>query len=65
MNFDLKNRILLGIGLFLALSLVFVVNPVNADTESPKKQIKRGIPAEDVTCKAGLSLVIRTNGFAA
>ena len=64
-NFDLKNRVLLGIVLFLALSLVFAVNPVNADTESPKKQIKRGIPVEDITCKTGLSLVIRTNGFAA
>ena len=66
MNFDLKNRTILGIVLVLTLSLsLFLVNPVNADTESPKKQIKRGIPAEDITCKAGLSLVIRTNGFAA
>lgn len=66
MNFDLKNRTILGIILVLTLSLsLFLVNPVNADTESPKKQIKRGIPAEDITCKAGLSLVIRTNGFAA
>ena len=66
MNFDLKNKALLGIVLFLTLSLsLFLVNPVNADTESPKKQIKRGIPAEDITCKTGLSLVIRTNGFVA
>jgi len=66
MNFDLKNRALLGIVLVLTLSLaVFLVNPVNADTESPKKQIKRGIPVEDITCKTGLSLVIRNNGFPA
>src|SRR3989344_5616055 len=66
MNFDLKNRIILGIVLVLTLSLsLFLVNSVNADTESPKKQYKRGIPAEDITCKTGLSLVIRTNGFAA
>lgn len=64
MNFDLKNRVLLGIVLFLALSLsLFLVNPVNAEVESPRKQMKRGIAAEDVTCKAGLSLVIRNNGI--
>lgn len=66
MNFDLKNRIVLGIVLVLTLSLsLFLVNSVNADMESPKKQYKRGIPAEDITCKTGLNLVIRTNGFAA
>ena len=66
MNFDIRNRTAFGIVLFLTLSLaIFLINPANADVESPKKQIKRGIPAEDVTCKAGLSLVIRTNGFAA
>ena len=64
MNFDLKNRALLGIVLFLALSLsLFLVNPVNAYVESPKKQIERGVMAKDVTCKVGLSLVIRNNGF--
>jgi hypothetical protein len=64
MNFDLKNRVLLGIILFLALSLsLFLVNSVNAEIESPRKQMKQGIAAEDVTCKASLSLVIRNNGF--
>ena len=66
MNFNLKNRMLLGIVLFLTLSVsLFLANPVNADMESPKKQIKRGIAAEDITCKTGLSLVIRINGFPA
>ena len=66
MNFDIKNRTVFGIVLFLTLSLaVFLINPVNADVESPKKQIKRGIPIEDITCKTGLILVIRTNGFVA
>jgi len=66
MNFDLKNRMLFGIVLFLTLSLaLFLVNPVNADVESPKKQSKRGIATEDITCKTGLSLVIRINGFPA
>ena len=66
MNCDIRNRTAFGIVLFLTLSLaIFLINPVNADVESPKKQYKRGIPAEDITCKTGLSLVIRTNGFAA
>ena len=66
MNFDLKNRALFGIVLFLILSLAsFLVNPVNADVESPRKQMKQGVAVEDITCKAGLSLVIRSNGFPA
>jgi hypothetical protein len=65
-NFDLKNRVSFGIVLFLVLSLaLFLANPVNADADSPKKQMKRGIASEDITCKAGLSLVIRNNGFPA
>ena len=64
MSFDLKNRTLFGLVLFSILSLaLFLVNPVNAEIESPRKQMKRGIAAEDITCKAGLSLVIRNNGF--
>ena len=66
MNFDLKNSVSFGIVLFLVLSLtLFLANPVNADADSPKKQIKKGIATEDITCKAGLSLVIRNNGFPA
>ena len=37
--------------------------PASGEADSPKKQMKRGIPAEDVICKAGLELVIRTNGY--
>ncbi len=66
MNFDLKNSVSFGIVLFLVLSLaLFLANPVNADADSPKKQMRRGIASEDITCKAGLSLVIRNNGFPA
>ncbi|MGI0057974.1 MAG: hypothetical protein ACREAK_11465 [Nitrosarchaeum sp.] len=62
MNFN--NRMLFGIALFLVLSMaIFLANPANA--ESPRKQIKRGIAIENITCKTGLSLVIRVNGFAA
>ena len=63
MNFD--NKVLF-VALFVTLSLaIFLVNPVNADADSPKKQMKRGITSEDITCKAGLNLVIRNNGFPA
>jgi hypothetical protein len=62
-NFD--NKVLF-VALFVTLSLaLFLANPVNADADSPKKQIKKGIAAENITCKAGLSLVIRNNGFPA
>jgi len=62
-NFD--NKVLF-VALFVTLSLaLFLVNPVNADADSPKKQMKRGITSEDITCKAGLNLVIRNNGFPA
>ncbi|MBI5859775.1 MAG: hypothetical protein HZB73_03590 [Nitrosarchaeum sp.] len=63
MNFD--NKVLF-VALFLILSLaLFFINPANAEIESPRKQMKQGITAENVTCKAGLSLVIRNNGFPA
>jgi len=70
MNFSLENKRSFRIILFLTLSLtlsltIFLANPANADVESPKKQMKRGIAVEDITCKAGLSLVIRTSGFPA
>jgi len=45
--------------LFLVFSLTF---PVNAEVEAPKKQLKKGIPIEDITCKVGLNLIIRNNG---
>ena len=58
MNFDLKNKAVLGMILVLALSLM--VN--HAYAESPRKQMDKGIAAEDVTCKKGHSLIIRNNG---
>jgi len=60
---NLDNKILF-VGLFLVLSLALVLaNSANAEMESPRKQMKKGISAEDVTCKTGLSLVMRNNGF--
>ena len=42
-----------------------MIQPSFGELESPKKQMEHGIRAQDVICKIGLELVIRTNGFAA
>ena len=42
-----------------------MIQPSFGELESPKKQMEHGIRAQDVICKVGLELVIRTNGFAA
>ena len=39
--------------------------PANGEIDSPKKQMNRGVLVENVQCKEGLELVIRTNGLAA
>ncbi|WP_297442914.1 hypothetical protein [Nitrosopumilus sp.] len=39
--------------------------PVNAEVDSPRKQMEKGILPQDVICKTGLELVIRINGNAA
>lgn len=59
MSILFKNKIIFGFMLFLVFSLTF---PVNAEVEAPKKQLKNGIPIEDITCKVGLNLIIRNNG---
>jgi hypothetical protein len=59
MNF--KSEIIFGLAFLLIFSLTV---PANAEVESPKKQMEKGIAAEDVICKAGLNLVIRNNGDA-
>jgi len=57
----MNSRVLFGI-LFLTLALSVLANPANASTDSPRKQIKQGIALEKITCKPGLSLVIRMTG---
>lgn len=57
----LKSKIILGLAFFLIFSLAI---PANAEVESPKKQVEKGVSAEDVVCKEGLNLVIRNNGDA-
>jgi len=44
---------------FLTLSFIL---PVNAEIESPRQQMRDGISPEDILCKDGLELVIRSNG---
>ena len=59
MNKLFWNKITFGVTLFLIFSLAI---PANAEIEAPKKQLKKGIPIEDIICKIGLDLVIRNNG---
>ena len=56
------NKASFGIALFLILSLGIVGNFTSVDAESPRKQMNRGVSAEDISCRDGLSLVIRNNG---
>ena len=62
MGMIINKKIVVGIGFFLIFSSIL---PINADVESPRKQMKMGISAEDILCKVGLELVIRTNGMPA
>ena len=56
----INKKIVLGLGVFLIFSIIL---PIHADLESPRKQMKTGILAEEVICRNGLDLVIRTNGI--
>ncbi len=58
----IHKKILFVAAFVLIFSLVL---PINAEIESPKKQMQKGVLAVDVMCKEGLELVIRINGFAA
>jgi len=58
----INKKIVLGVGFFLIFSFIL---PINADIESPRKQMKMGISAEDILCRNGLELVIRANGMPA
>ena len=59
MSYGFINRVIFGITLVLIISLAI---PANAEVEAPKKQMKKGIPIENITCKIGLDLIIRNNG---
>ena len=55
---EINKKIVVGVAFFLIISFIL---PVNADIESPLKQMKKGVLVEDVICRNGLELVIRTN----
>ena len=55
----LQNKVFFGIIFFLTLSFIL---PVNAEIESPRQQTNKGISPENILCREGLELVIRTNG---
>ena len=57
-----RNTVIIALFSVLVLTVGF---PANGEVDSPKKQMKKGISAEDVLCKTGLELIIRTNGLAA
>ena len=61
MRSNLKNIALMMIFSVIILTIGF---PASGDVDSPRKQMKQGISSEDVICREGLELVIRTNGFA-
>ncbi|MGY5151912.1 MAG: hypothetical protein ACW9XA_06555 [Candidatus Nitrosopumilus sp. bin_6a] len=62
MKNNFKNVALIGVFSMIILTVGF---PANADVESPRKQMQRGISADEVICREGLELIIRTNGLAA
>ena len=58
----INKKIILGITFLLIFSFIL---PINAETESPIKQMKDGISPENILCREGLELVIRINGMPA
>ena len=58
----INKKIILGITFFLIFSFIL---HINAETESPIKQMKDGISPENILCREGLELVIRINGMPA
>jgi hypothetical protein len=58
----INKKTFLGISFFLIFSVII---PINADIDSPRKQMAEGVLAQDVMCRGGLELVIRTNGMPA
>jgi len=58
----INKKIILGITFFLIFSFIL---PINAETESPIKQMKEGVSPENILCREGLELVIRINGIPA
>ena len=51
--------------LVFSLMALVVISPVFAEVDSPRKQIKNGVPFDKILCKEGLVLVERSNGVPA
>lgn len=49
----------------MAIMIFSITSFVNADMESPRKQLKSGIVAEEIQCNTELELIIRNNGMPA
>ena len=58
----IPNKILFSVTMILIFSIMI---PANADIESPKKQLKKGIAIEEIQCNVELELIIRNNGMPA
>ncbi|MDH3766392.1 MAG: hypothetical protein OER82_11370 [Nitrosopumilus sp.] len=58
----MSNKIVFSITIILIFSITI---SANADIESPKKQLKNGIPIEEIQCNIERELVIRNNGMPA
>jgi len=61
-NRMISNKILFSVIIILIFSITI---PANADIESPKKQLKKGIAVEEIQCNVERELVIRNNGMPA
>ncbi|RNJ80259.1 MAG: hypothetical protein EB829_00535 [Nitrosopumilus sp. H8] len=51
--------------IYKILAVLAIFSVAQAFAESPREQMERGVAAEDVTCREGLELVIRSNHEAA
>ena len=58
----MHNKILIGTIFCL---ITFSILPVNGEIESPRQQMKQGVPIDEILCNEGLEKVIRINGFPA
>jgi len=61
----MNHKISVILLIVFSITILTSGSAANGDVDSPRKQMKRGISAEDVICREGLDLIIRTNGFAA
>ena len=58
----INKKIVLGITFFLIFSFII---PINANIDSPRKQMAEGVSVQDVICRDVLEKIIRTNGMPA